>query len=238
MKKVLFALILLVGIVSADPTRILVYYDSFGGTGEAVLTAIQNIWPSTELAAYDGYPSAEHALFNDALATGPWDMVIVESWYAANSDLNWTGILNYYNGGGTLYVSSWNYNSAGGLLAAMGVNGVGGFGAPVIPHYAWDTAHPICEGITDWGWFDPGLLTINGRVTVGTATPVTGWTSTSTPGQAGIVVCPDEHSIISGFTVAYANDDVNIWENIVQFMYGESSLTPATWGSIKAGFDI
>jgi hypothetical protein len=113
---------------------------------------------------------------------------------------------------------------------------VTGFAAPVIPHYAWNTSHPICDGISDWSWFDPGLGIVNGRVTVSTATPVTGWTSTPTAGQAGIVVCPDGSSIVSGFTVAYSTDAVDIWTNIIQFMYGDVSLTPSTWGSIKTEF--
>ncbi|MCK7506571.1 MAG: hypothetical protein MZV70_22595 [Desulfobacterales bacterium] len=60
------------------------------------------------------------------------------------------------------------------------------FGAPVVPHYAWSTGHPICAGISDWSWADPGLGILNCRFTVGTATPVTGWSSSPTAGQAGI----------------------------------------------------
>lgn len=239
MKGILFALVLVAGLSFAqDPSNILVYYDYYAPTGDAVLTALSNLWPSAMVLPCSGYPGAMYGNFNDALETGPWDIVIVESWYAANTDLNWAGLASYYTGGGKLYASSWQWTGGQSVVAtAMGVTGEVGL-YDFIPMYVWDSAHPIVQGITDWSQFDPGINVKNCSFTVGTATPVTGWSSSPTPGQAAICVAPDGYSVISGYTPAYATDGVAIWENILEFMWGSTGpgLTPATWADIKTQF--
>ncbi len=227
-------------LIAQDPTNILVYYDASGGYGDAVLTACENLWPTCNVYPASGNPGGMYTQFNDALTTGSWDIVVVESWYADSDQLSWTGISSYYAGGGRLYVSTWEWlNGTSGQMAlanAMGVTSAAPFGAPVIPHYAWETSHPICAGITNWGWSDPGLGLLNARFTVGAATPVTGWSASPTAGQAGIVVAIDGKSVISGFTPAYATQGVAIWENILEFMWEGTSLTRSTWGEIKSSF--
>jgi len=221
-----------------DPTNILIYHDNSGAYGPAVSTAAANLWPGANILSTSG--AAMQGNFNDALTTAAWDIVVVESWYDDSDGLNWAGIASYYSGGGRLYVSTWEWTGGssgqGALGNSMGVSGYSNISGGVIPHYAWETSHPICLGISDWGWSDPGLGILNCKFTVSTATPVTGWTASAQTGQAGICIAPDGHSIASGFTLAYATQGVAIWENVLDFMWGGSALERTTWGEIKASF--
>lgn len=240
MKLFVIALALMVaGGVMAQPTNVLVYHDISGGYGNAVITAINNLWPGCTVVDCSGGTSG-YATFNTALASQAWDIVVAEMWYYDTDDLEWLMLNDIYDTT-PIFVSSWEWaaGTSGQMTLAntMGVTSVAGFGAPVVPHYAWDAGHAICDGIADWGWNDPGLGILNGRMTVSTATPVTGWTSGVTAGQAGICVAPNGQSVISGYTPAYANQAVAIWENILGFMAGGGgALEQSTWGAIKAGF--
>lgn len=233
------ALLLTAAAFSQDPANILVYYDMSGGYGDAVLTAIGNLWPSCTVNSYTG-GTAGYTSFNSDMASQAWDIIICEMWYYNTDDLNWA-MLNDIHDTTIMYVSSWEWeNGTSGqmtLAGNLGVSATSPITGSVIPHYAWETGHPICNGISDWGWNDPGLGTLNARMTVSTATPVTGWTSSSSAGQAGICVAPNGQSIISGYTIAYTNEAVAIWENVLDFMWtGGSPLERTTWGEIKSSF--
>ncbi len=221
-----------------DPANVLIYCDIEEGYGEAVLTAAANVWTSTNVCPTQG--PEMNTQFNDALATGPWDIVIVENWYNDIDGLDWAGLSSYYDNGGTLFLSTWEWTGGtSGQSALAGEMGVSGFNSitQVIPHYAWEATHPICAGISDWGWTDPGLVTLNTKFTVSSATPVSGWTTSAQAGEAGICVAADGKSVISGFTPAYAAESVAIWENILEFMAsGGAALSRSTWGGIKASF--
>ncbi|MCD4707812.1 MAG: hypothetical protein K8S62_08735 [Candidatus Sabulitectum sp.] len=243
--KIVFCLLSLITVAAfaQDPANVLIYHDISGGYGNAVVTAAGNLWPSANIESYDGYPGGQQVAFNTALSSlgDAWDIVVIESWYANANTLNWAAVNDLYDTGAIkLFASTWQWTSGtagqGALGNAMGVSGFSGFGSPVIPHYCWNTGHAIADGITDWAWNDPGLLTLNSRMTVSTATPVTGWTSSSTSGQAAICVASDGCSVISGFTPAYANESIAIWENILGFMWGDTSLERETWAGIKASF--
>jgi len=166
--------------------------------------------------------------------------VIIEAWYYDTDDLYWGGVNDLYDtGGAVIFASSWEWeNGTSGQLAlanAMGVSST----APDFnwsPHYVWDAGHPIVQGITDWSQSDPGINIKNTWMTVSDAVPVTGWNASPTPGQAGICVANDGVSVISGYTPGYANDGVNIWENILGFMWSGQALQESTWGAIKASF--
>ncbi len=226
-----------------DPSNVLIYHDISGGYGEAVVTAAGNLWPSANIESYTGEPGSQQAAFNTALASlgDGWDIVVIESWYANGNTLSWGAINDLYDTGAIkLFASTWQWSSGtagqGALGNAMGVSGFSGFGSPVIPHYAWETGHTICAGISDWGWNDPGLGILNCRMTVSDATPITGWSASASAGQAGICVANDGCSVISGYNPSYANEGVPIWENILAFMWGDTALERETWTGIKASF--
>lgn len=242
--KLAFSVVLLVAALSmAQPANILIYHDVSGGYGEAVVTAANNLWPSANIQAYTGQPGGQQAAFNadlNSMGAG-WDIIVIESWYANGNDLYWGGVNDLYDtGAAKVFASTWQWTTGtagqGALGNAMGISGFSGFGSPVIPHYCWDTGHPIADGITDWGWVDPGLGILNARFTVNDATPITGWTASSQTGQAAICVANDGSSVVSGFTPAYANENVAIWENILDFMWNGSPLSRTTWGEIKTSF--
>ncbi len=225
-----------------DPDNILIYHDAYGAYGDVVDTVPQALWTSANVESYTGYPGGQQLAFNNALDGGTsWDIVVLECWYDNTNNINWGSLLNHYNNGDfALFVSNWQWNSGtsgqAALGNAMGVSAFNGFGSPVIPHYAWDTSHAICSGVSDWSWANPGLGLLNFRFTVSDAVPVTGWTSTETTGQAGICVANDGKSIISGFTPAYSAQADVIWTNLYQFMWNSSPLERSTWGEIKASF--
>ena len=233
-----FVLLLAAVAFAQDPANVLIYHDTGSGYGTAVATAANNLWPGANI--FTTYGAAMQGNFNDALTTAAWDIVVVESWYDDSDGLNWAGITSYFNGGGRLYVSTWEWlngtSGQGALGNAMGVSTFVTIGAPVIPHYAWEPTHQIADGITDWGWADPGLNILNCRFTVSSATPITGWTAAAQTGQAGICVANDGQSVISGFTPAYATQGIAIWENILEFMWNPGALSRSTWGEIKASF--
>lgn len=219
-----------------DPTDILVYHDTESGYGTAVTTAIDNLWPSCNVSDNTGGESGM-INFNNDLYSQDWDLIIVECWYYDTDDLDWATLNDIYDTN-TIFATCWEWMGGTSgqmdLANSMGVTNVSTISS-LIPHYAWDEAHPICDGIGDWSWEDPGLMTLNNRMTVSDAIPVTGWTADEQSGEAGICVANDGSSVISGYTPGYAVEDVAIWENILQFMWGDEALVPTTWGSIKAG---
>lgn len=232
------AMLLTAAAFAQDPSNILVYYDVSGGYGTAVLTAISNLWPGCTVNSYTG-GTAGYTSFNADMASQAWDIIVCEMWYYNTDDLNWA-MLNDISDTTIMYVSSWEWETglSGQMTLAgnLGVSATSPISGSVIPHYAWEPSHPICDGISDWGWADPGLMTLNARMTVSTASPVSGWTASSSAGQAGLCVAPNGSSIISGFTLAYANENVAIWENVLDFMWNGSALERSTWGEIKASF--
>jgi len=242
--KILLILAALVATAAfAQPTNILIYHDVSGGFGDTVDTAAQALWPSANIEAYTGEPGGQQVDFNTALDGGTdWDIVVLECWYQNTNDINWASLLAHYNAGDfPIFAANWQWESGtsgqSALANAMGVSGYVGFGSPVIPHYAWEASHPICAGVTDWAWANPGLGTLNSRFTVTDATPVTGWTASPAAGEAGICVANDGRSVISGFTPAYSASADDIWTNIYEFMWGgPSSLQSDTWAGIKTSF--
>ncbi len=220
----------------APPENVLVWYDNYGGYGNAVLTAIGNLWPAANVQSYTNNATGFNAALNN-LGDG-WDIIVIEAWYYNPGSLYYGGVKDLYDtSAARVFFSSWQMMGNSFFLAnAMGVTSTSSVSGGVIPHYAWEAGHAICEGIGDWGWNDPGLGVLNNRLTVSSATPVTGWTSSPGAGQAGICVANDGRSVISGFTPAYANEAVDIWENILDFMWPTTSLTRTSWGEIKASF--
>ena len=222
----------------ADPSLVLIHLDNYAGYGDAVLDACDNLWPGATILPV---LADDWATFNTALTTGPYDLIILENWNVNTDGCDWATLLNIYNTTDTrIFLSDWKLSSGAtgvaDLMNAMGVTGAVTIGS-VIPMYVWDAGHPICDGIGDWTWVDPGLGVLNNKLTVSDAIPVTGWTASVTAGEAAICVANDGYSVISGFTPAYANDAVGIWENILEFMAGGTgALQQSTWGAIKSSF--
>ena len=241
MKAMLGVLLFLFSIMHAqDPSNILIYQDLLGENGNEAVIACQNLWPGANVYPCAGNPFGMWTQFNDALTTGTWDIVIVEAWEEATYDLDWEGLNSYYNNGGLLYASAWSWVEPTPeqveLLIDMGITGAGYF-TEHVPHYVWNPDHPITAGISDWDWDPPWAIAFtNSYLGTGDATPLTGWTPEPSADHAAICLAPDGRSIVSGFCLAYANEDMQIWENVLQFMWNSTSLERTTWGSIKSSF--
>jgi hypothetical protein len=245
MKILGLLLVLAVGAALAQPpANILVYHDINNGYGDAVLTAIGNLWPGVNLESYTGQPGGQQVQFNTAFnGTTDWDIVILECWFANTNTIDWPSITDAYDtntGSAVFFVSNWQFNSGtNGQMALankMGVTGPTDL-MSIMPHYLWDAGHPIGAGISDWSQVDPSIIRKGISWWWVAATPVTGWTPTETNGEAGICVAGDGSSVISGYAPAYSVEGLAIWTNILTFMWGETSLERSTWGEIKTMFD-
>ena len=231
--------------VQASPS-VLVYHDVADGYGDAILTAIDNLWPACTADIYTGLP--EQSGFNNALMQGSWDVVILECWHAQTNGIDWYEVKDMYlNEEAEFFVYNWFwYGSSAGqfqLFQAMGIEDL------AVSSYndsmgVCDPSHPIVQGISDWSQYlifpgGGGSVIRQIKFLCGNAYPVTGWyPSHPTYEFGGICVAVDGKSIVSGFCPAYAVEAVAIWENILNFLWDGSPLQQSTWGQIKADFAV
>ncbi len=220
----------------AQPSKVLVKYDVYGGYGQAVITAIQTKWSGATITSYSG---STWPAFDSALTTGSWDVVIVEAHnYTSFSSSHFSNLASWYNRKvGPLFYANWYaYGSYDAVLeTAMGSGNPTRLAMPPRPHYAWVTTHAICSGMTNWTYGNPGYGTGGGAYPWTTATPVTGWTSSLQAGQGGIMVANDKRSVISGyFPSLNTTQAAKLWDNLLGFMWGSSAVAPESLGKIKS----
>ncbi|MCD4708110.1 MAG: hypothetical protein K8S62_10275 [Candidatus Sabulitectum sp.] len=237
MKSICFIFLVVTAICVADPNNVLLHFDKYAGYGNAVMYAIEDVWPGTTVTAVEG---GDWVTFNSALASESFDVIILENWKSNSDACDWATLLYVYNVTDTrIFLADWrlNFGSTGvqDLMAAMGVSGAA-VNATILPHYGWEPSHEICAGVSDWTQADPVLAIYSNDLTVTDASPVTGWTVSVTAGMAGICVANDGVSIISGYTPAYSVESSVIWENILEFMGEGLVLEQSTWADIKASF--
>ncbi len=238
MKSILVLLALAMGVSFAQPPDVItIEYDEYGGFGTGPLTAIANLWPACTVEAFNGNPAgwADAVDSNTDIAIGDMHN------YALQDAAAYFYLKDWYEDPalGPMWYASWQMSQAydDALTAAMGITAASAVGMPPITHYVWEAAHPVFDGITDPSYGDPGYGTGANRITVGAATPISGWTSSPTAGQAAMCVATDGESIISGYFASLnPTQAVPLWENILEFMWGDVGLTPASWGFIKAEF--
>ena len=222
--------------VQAAPS-VLVYHDVADGYGDAVLEAIDELWPSCIPDVYTG--TAGQNGFNAALSSGSWDAVVIECWCSDLNGIDWLQILDMYNNGdAAFFIYCFNWIGPDGLLDLAHAMGIQAWS----PSYyiqlmeVLDYLHPLVQGISDWQQYYVESIMIQ-RVALihSDAYPVTGWKYGSDYVD-GICVAPNRRSIISGFCPAYAVEGVAIWKNILSYLCDEGSLNSNTWGGIKACF--
>jgi len=234
-----FFMVLIAGAaMAAPPDTVLVEYDVYGGYGQAVLDAIDALWPSATVDSHNG----DWAGFIADLNAGDYDVVICEAHnYTSFTPSDFQALADYYNDGGRVFYADW-YMSGGYanvLFNALGVNSASGIYMPPVTHYTWDTSSLIVQGVSDWTYGDPGYGVGGNRLTVGTADPVTGWTASETSGQGGICCAPDGYSICSGyFPSLNTSDPEGLWTNILNYMWpNNDSIQPTSLGKLKAQFN-
>lgn len=223
--------------VWAQPSKILVKYDVYGGYGQAVITALQAKWPTATITSFSG---ATWPTFDSQLVSGTWDVVIVEAHNYPGNATQYQHLADWYNKKiGPLFYADWSASgSANNVLeTAMGASNPTAVRMPPVAHYTWVSTHPICVGVTSWAYANPGYGTGGNAYPWTTATPVTGWTATSTPGQGGIMVAADKRSVISGLFISLNTSTTvaaKIWSNVLDFMWGGSGVAPQSLGKIKS----
>jgi hypothetical protein len=220
-----------------DPTVITIEYDNYEGYGMAPLYAIAYLWPGCSIESFCGSPAAWADAVDSETSIAIGDMHN----YALQDEAAFSHLTDWYNDPalGPMFYASWQMYAPTDdvLMQAMGITEASQIQMPPIEHYLWQAFSPISMGITDWSYVNPGSYSIGGsRLTVSTAIPVTGWTNTPMPGQAGLCIANDGQSIVSGYFPSLNPTQSNVlWRNILSYMWGSSGpgLTPMTWGSIK-----
>jgi len=230
------ALLVAAGALAAPPSKILVKYDVYRGYGEGLINALKTKWSGATISSFMGNT---WAAFDSALTTGTWNVVIVEGHNYRGVTTQYQHLADWYNKGvGPLFYTDWymygSYNNV--LETAMGAGNGIRLAMPPRPHYAWATTHPICTGITTWTYGNPGYGTGGNALPWTTATPVTGWTTTQTPSQGGIMIAPKKYSIISGYMPSLnLTQGEKIWANILEYMWSNyTSIAPTSLGKVKA----
>jgi hypothetical protein len=190
------------------------------------LSANQTTRAALDLLGLDYTPSTLLD-FNDQLANGIWDLVIVEANDEIPVDLpgipqygseDWDALRAYVEGGGQAILSFWD--GAGDLyenLDVRGLFGVNTFGSFNLSDLTGRTvtpwvAHPVFDGpagtvgpLTQWtdnGFFDGSELAwsqnIGGQPD---AIPLAGWTASEQVLQASIVLFNDGRTIYNGMAL-------------------------------------
>lgn len=238
MKYVLFLGVLTISasMIYADPS-ILVYHDVADGYGNAVIDAIDELWPSCTPEVYTG--TAGQYGFNVALSSGNWDAVTIECWCSDLYGIDWLQILDMYNNGdAAFFIYCFNWIGPDGLLDLVNAMGIEGWCPTSYMQLmeVFDPLHPLVQGISDWQQYYVTSIIMQRVILIHSdAYPVTGWGSIHDY-QDGICVTPDGRSVISGFCPAYAVEGVAIWKNILRYICDTGSMQSRTWGSIKSCF--
>jgi hypothetical protein len=242
MKKVTLlcvALLVATSALAAPPSKIIVKYDVYGGYGQAVITALQTKWSGATITSFQGstWPS-----FDSSLTSGTWDIVIVEAHNYPGTSTQYQHVADWYNKHtGPLFYADWSMNrgTSSMLVTAMGASVPTSIPMPPAAHYTWVSTHPICAGVTSWAYANPGYGIGGQRMPWTTAVPVTGWTTTQTAGQGGIMVAADKRSVISGLFISLntsTSEAAKIWSNVLDFMWGTEGVAPTSLGKVKSLF--
>jgi len=162
-------------------------------------------------------------------------------WQAGTNGIDWGRIESMYvNDEAELFVYNWHwYGSNAGQFQCFQTMGIITLAVSSynILMEVWDAGHPIVQDISDWSQYDvypSGFFIRQIRLICATANPITGWGYGQEEG--GICIAEDGESIVSGYCPAYSFEAVDIWINILEFLYYPDAINRSTWGEIKASF--
>jgi hypothetical protein len=221
MRRVLFLMCtsLLLTAAGQDPESVIVKYDNAYG-GNYLANAIDDLWPGCDAEYYDGN---SWSTFMSALSGGDWDMCVVAAMYYTYFG-DYSPLVTYYNDYAKLHYFDWyahgSYNNA--LETAMGAGNPSSMGFTP-NHYVWDAGHDIVQGIDPWdldmhGW---SFGVYHHRYPWTSAAPITGWTSSESSGQAGILEAENGEGIITGLYESFIGNgqEQQLWENVLDYMW-------------------
>jgi hypothetical protein len=208
----------------ADAASILVYDNNTSNQN------VQDVLTSMGLA----FTVGDAGTFNGQLTGGSWDLVIVD---APSTYPDWTDLINYITGGGSVIASFWALDSEPALATAFGVSVATSLGPPQ-DVYAWDAGHPIFAGVstlTSWSdqWADDGdKLNAAGAILLG------GFAAAPGAGQGAIALGNGGRTIYNGFLfdeITDANGRLLI-QNEIQFLLDAQAVPePGTIGLLGLG---
>ena len=178
---------------------------------------------------YAHYADDPHG-FVTALTSQAWDLVIVDhcNWYALGQ--YWTELEAYVHRGGFLILDTFDIDGSHSepttLWDTLGVQWVSDMPDPE-PVYRWIPAHPIFtfpNTVGDLTSYVQGYYDGGDHVAATTGTPIAGFTSSPTEGNAAIVVGNAYRTLLMSFRLCEFRydqdadgklDAVELWENAV-----------------------
>lgn len=186
------------------------------------------------------YTVANSSSFNTLLIGGQWDLVIIDCPNSKPGSLYgyWAPLLNYIENNGKVIMSYWDLDADPSLGIAFDVSVTSSFISPQ-NIYPWISAHPIfnnpnpIEDLFNWNdrWNDNGdrlaLIPQSG------AEAIAGFTVSSQPGQAAIVLGTNGNTIYNGFLFDDLKDPIatNLIANEIMHIIPE----PATVSLLAFG---
>ena len=209
----------------------LVYTDDFNVApfSRYVIVALNNL--GINYTHYADNPSG----FGAALASQPWDLVIVDhyNYYAVGS--YWTELEEYVRDGGRLVLSTFDIDGSHSepttLWDTLGVRWVSDMLYSPEPVYRWIPSHPIftfpnsvgdITSYISWGPVDYG-----DHVAVTTGTPIAGFTTSPVEDYAAIVVGNTYPTVLFSFCLddfRYDEDGdgkldaIELWQNAIVYL--------------------
>ncbi len=179
--------------------RILLYADDYRHSGGShyMDQALQGLGLS--YTAYYNDPAG----FEIALASGSWDLVIVDNYNFILGPV-WDDIDAHLAAGGKVLITTWNLDgvSAEPLWAHLGLQWVGDFFTP-LPVYRWDPGHPLFtrpESVPDFTQLTDFYNDDGDRVNaLGSSQTVAGFTPAATLGEGALLVSAAHNAIVNTF---------------------------------------
>ena len=216
--------------------RVLVYADDYRHSAGShyIDQALQGLGLS--YTAYYNDPSG----FESALASGSWDLVIVDNYTFVLGEV-WDDIDAHIAAGGKALITTWNLDgvSAAPLWAHLGLQWVGDLFSPQ-PVFRWNPGHPLFthpESVPDFTQLSDFYTDDGDRVNaIGSAQLVAGFTAAPASGQGALLVAASRHAIVNTFMPVENTSDRDAdgkLDGVELFTNEVASLTIPSWLSAE-----
>ncbi len=233
------------------PARVLLYADDYQRSpgSHSIDLALQALG-----VPYTGYYSAP-AGFAGALASGGWDLVVVDqnSYYEVGQ--LWSELESYVLAGGRLLVSTFDIDGSHSepttLWTTLGLTPTQDVSGGSSVHW-WDRTHPLFlspESVPDFLVVQSEYLDGGDRVgAIAPSAGVAGFTSAPSLGDGAIVISASRRAIVNSFLVVQNRSDldndglpdaVELFKNELSFLLGPDwlSVEPGS-GVVPAGTSL
>jgi hypothetical protein len=187
----------------------------------------------TNLGYTDTTVVTDPDMFEFAIRTGQWDLIVLENYGSILTDAVLDALYNYYGSqGGRIIFSNYDLLSHGAhaLLGSMGVSVVNNYSTP-LPVYDWGATalFDAPNMVPDLTLFQNTCATDGTRLSVTTATAAAGYTASEQAGEAAVTINANQRIIVNAFIPGLVdqdadsdgkNDMIALYENEIFSMTG------------------